>query len=290
MKTSIRIEDDKTALTPSYTRKVSIVRYDSIVATTNSKIELKQHLFSFLLEGSKSVQYAETKVSIDPDQFLLLSAGNCLMSEKTAAPSGCYRSILFFFDTELLADFFIRHPRKRQSTNGKPADNPFLVFKKDGFLVNFINSLGLVLASGQSLSDELQKVKLEELLVYITERYPGVINEMQYANNEHGDLLIRQAVNANIYNSITVEELAFLCYMSLSTFKRRFAKIYGSSPNKWLLDKRMQKAAEILKRRNVKASDIYLELGYENLSSFIHSFKKTHGITPKQYQLNSLDV
>jgi AraC-like DNA-binding protein len=75
--------------------------------------------------------------------------------------------------------------------------------------------------------------------------------------------------------------------MSLSTFKRRFARIYGTSPNKWLLEKRMQKAAQMLKQSECKVSEIYFELGYENLSSFIQSFKQVHGITPKQYQLSN---
>ena len=89
---------------------VSIIRYNSDMASTNSRIKLRQNLFSFLLEGQKSVQYAGTQVMINPNQFLLLSSGNCLMSEKIAAPGGRYRSILFFFDHKLLTDFFVRHP------------------------------------------------------------------------------------------------------------------------------------------------------------------------------------
>lgn len=94
-------------------------------------------------------------------------------------------------------------------------------------------------------------------------------------------------LTAHLDHPVTVEELAFLCHTSLSTFKRRFAKIYGTSPNKWLLEKRMQKAARLLKQGEYKASDIYVDLGYENLSSFVQSFKQVYGITPKQYQLSN---
>jgi AraC-like DNA-binding protein len=73
--------------------------------------------------------------------------------------------------------------------------------------------------------------------------------------------------------------------MSLSSFKRRFARIYGNSPNRWLLEKRMERAAKMLRQEKRKASEIYYELGYENLSSFIQSFKQVYGTTPKQYQL-----
>jgi len=267
---------------------ISIFSYHSDVVTINSRVELRQNLFSFLLEGNKSVSYAEAQVKIDPNQFLLLSSGNCLMSEKIAATGGRYRSILISFDNEILADFFIRHPLSHQTKKKKNNDNPFLVFEKDSFLANFIDSLGFMLITAKPLSAEMRKVKLEELLLYISEHYPEKIQQLRNFNYEvDGDLVIRQAITANIYNAMTVEELAFLCHMSLSTFKRRFSKIYMTSPNKWLLEKRMQRAARLLKEGERKASEIYLELGYENLSSFIQSFKQIHGITPKQYQLSN---
>jgi AraC-like DNA-binding protein len=265
---------------------VSIIEYNSDKATINSRLKLRQNLFSFLLEGQKSVQYAEAKVTISPSQFLLLSSGNCLMTEKIAAAGGRYRSILFLFDNKVLADFFIRHPRPLLASIPKNKEVPFLVFDKDAFLINFIESLGFMLAYGQPLSDEMQKVKLEELLLYLSEHYPETIQLLRNASYQaDADLIVRQAITANVYNAVTVEELAFLCHMSLSTFKRRFYRIYDTSPNKWLLEKRMQKAAQMLKQGECRASDIYVQLGYENLSSFIQSFKQIHGITPKQYQL-----
>ena len=109
-------------------------------------------------------------------------------------------------------------------------------------------------------------------------------NISREANDE---IRIRQAVLTHMDSHITVEELAFLCNMSLSTFKRRFDSLYGTSPSKWLLQQRMKKAAELLKGGDLKPSEIYYGLGYENLSSFIQSFKQIHGVTPKQYQLSN---
>ncbi|MEZ2445855.1 helix-turn-helix domain-containing protein [Chitinophaga sp. RCC_12] len=285
MKQSILPANHPTADSQNTMEQVAVMLYNPDVANINGKIELRQNLFSFLLEGQKSVQYAGSQVTINPDQFLLLSSGNCLMSEKIAAPGGRYRSILLFADNKVLADFFLRHP---QAPAQKKQEAPFLVFEKDAFLINFIESLGFILASGVPPSAELRKVKLEELLLYLSEHYPEKMQGLRNFNDEtDDDLLIRQAVTANMYNTVTVEELAFLCHMSLSTFKRRFARIYGTSPNKWLLEKRMQKAAQLLKQGECKVSEIYFELGYENLSSFIQSFKQVHGITPKQFQLSN---
>lgn len=266
---------------------VSILLYESDKGSMNSTIQLRKNLFSFLLEGQKSIQYAGSRAQINPDQFYLLSSGNCLMSEKIVAKNGRYRSLLLFFDQSLLADFFVRHQKPAIISIKKDKDEPFLVFDKDAFLLNFIASLGFMMTSGLPLSAELQKVKLEELLLYLNDRYPEKILRLRTSTYQaDGDLWIRETVTNNMTNTITVGELAFLCHMSLSTFKRRFAKIYNSSPSKWLLEKRMQKAASLLKKGELKASEIYLELGYENLSSFIQSFKQVHGLTPKQYQMS----
>jgi AraC-like DNA-binding protein len=267
---------------------ISIFSYQAEGQRMKNQITLRQNLFSFLLEGEKTVYYAGTMVNIQPGQFLLLAAGNCLMSEKITSSGGNYRSILISFDNSVLADFFIREPNLLRTTAGGRSEDPILRFEQDGFLKNFISSLEYMLAGNQIISPNMQQLKLHELLLYLGENYPGTLQKLR--GMSHGaadDILIRQAVTANIDHPVTVEELAFLCNASLSTFKRRFAKIYDTSPSKWLLEKRMQKAAELLKQGNRKPSEIYYDLGYENLSSFIQSFKQVHGITPKQYQLSN---
>ncbi|WP_374755933.1 helix-turn-helix domain-containing protein [Emticicia agri] len=91
-------------------------------------------------------------------------------------------------------------------------------------------------------------------------------------------------------NNLTLEELAFLCNTSLSTFKRRFMKLYGMPPNKWILQRRMEKAAHLLKNYHIRTSEVFYQVGYENHSSFSQSFKHTFGKTPKEYQTQLLNA
>jgi len=265
---------------------VSILRYRTNKPAARAKIMLQQNLLTFLLAGEKTVHFAGTQVTVKPHQFVMLAAGNCLMSEKAVAKKGEYHSILIFFDSNLLANFFTRHAAFSRQQNIQSATHPFLLFEKDDYLVNFTHSLDCMLNGNSTIHPELQKIKLEELFLYLSVQYPGQIQQIRKMSSEaNDDLLIRQAITSHINSNITVEELAFLCNMSLSSFKRKFARMYGNSPNKWLLEKRMEKAASMLRHDNRKASEIYYELGYENLSSFIQSFKQIYGKTPKQYQL-----
>ncbi|WP_343672014.1 AraC family transcriptional regulator [Chitinophaga sp.] len=267
---------------------VSILRYRTKTPAPRAKIMLEQNMFTFLLDGEKTVHFAGTQVTVQPHQFVLLAAGNCLMSEKIAAENADYHSILILFSNDVLTDFFDKHTTWLGTTTKQSDHRPFLRFDKDAFLSGFVHSLDCMLTADKSLHPELQKIKLEELFLYLAIHYPGQLEQirhMNYATND--DLVIRQAITSHMDSNITVEELAFLCNMSLSTFKRKFARIYGNSPNKWLLEKRMERAAKMLRHDHRKASEIYYELGYENLSSFIQSFKQLYGVTPRQYQMNA---
>ncbi|QHS63575.1 helix-turn-helix domain-containing protein [Chitinophaga agri] len=268
--------------------RLSIIRYRTHTPTLKTKIMLQQNMITFLLEGEKTVHFAGTQVTVQPHQFVMLAAGNCLMSEKVATAQADYHSILILFDSQLLTDFFERHHALPGMQEKVAGDLPFLLFNKDPFLVSFTQSLDNMLTGDQPVYHHLQKVKLEELFLYLAIHYPGQIQQIRHMSSEtNDDLIVRQAVTSHIESNVSVEELAFLCNMSLSSFKRRFARIYDNSPNKWFLEKRMERAAKMLRQENRKASEIYYELGYENLSSFIQSFKQVHGITPKQYQLSN---
>lgn len=271
-----------TAPTPG---PIYLCNYQSAVASVRNRIILSHHLFNFLLAGEKHVYYAGSKAVIDPSKFILLSSGNCLMSEKTAPQNGPYKSILLFFDNQTLNDFFVKHPGILKASGTERQEASMFVFEKDDFLENFIGSLSLLLVSGQEPPKEMQLLKFEEVMLYLCSKYPSQVlalrSNLLLADE---DAEIRKAVESNIENNVTVEELAFLCNVSVSTFKRRFARIYGTSPNKWMLQKRMERAAALLQHGATKASDVYYRVGYENLSSFIQSFKQVYGVTPKKYQ------
>jgi AraC-like DNA-binding protein len=94
------------------------------------------------------------------------------------------------------------------------------------------------------------------------------------------DVDFRVKIESESLNKLTLEEMAFLCNMSLSTFKRNFLNTYGISPQKWFQNKRLQFAYEALKNNSKTPSDLYLELGYSSLSSFSTAFTNIFGVPP----------
>ncbi|TWV96856.1 helix-turn-helix domain-containing protein [Chitinophaga pinensis] len=272
--------------------EIHILAHQFTDSWVKSKVTLEQHLFSFLVEGEKSVFYAEKHAVIDNTQFVLLSAGNCIMSEKKISADGFYKSVVLTFEPAVLTRFFLKYPHLCVEKDHKgQTEEPFLVFRTDSFLQNFVQSLCLMAASDKPLPIDLRILKFEELLLYMSDRYPQQLLRLRAnVNSNEEEAVIRRSAESNLYNNVTIEELAFLCNMSLSTYKRKFQKIYGTSPTRWFLQKRMEQAVGMLLVQREKPSEIYHKLGYENHSSFTQSFKQVYGLTPSEYQQQKLTV
>ncbi|UOG73344.1 AraC family transcriptional regulator N-terminal domain-containing protein [Hymenobacter tibetensis] len=128
-----------------------MLRYRTQTPAARARVLLPQHMFTFLLTGEKTVHFAGAQVTIQPQQFVLLVADNCLMSEKVAAPATEYHSLLLLFDHQLLTDFYHRHAAWLGPPTKQAASQPFLRFEQDAFLTHFVQSLDCLLREGAPL-------------------------------------------------------------------------------------------------------------------------------------------
>jgi AraC-like DNA-binding protein len=89
-------------------------------------------------------------------------------------------------------------------------------------------------------------------------------------------------MNRNFRFNVSLERFAFMTGRSLSSFKRDFAKIFKTNPGNWLKKKRLDEAYFQINKQHQKPSDVYLEVGFEDLSHFSYSFKKEFGLAPSE--------
>jgi len=252
-------------------------------ATTKSRIIITSHLFSFVQEGEKEVYFNDQSVLCGNEVALLMASGNCLMTER-ASPEKHYRSLLFFFSEARLSALKGKYPDLFPSRVIQPGKACFVI-RQDDFVRPFVASLQHVPGNTPDLAASIWQLKFEEMMLYLAHTYPATFPDFIAAlRAEQPDSLVKRVVDNNINSHLTLDELAFLCHMSLSTFKRKFESLYSMPPIRWFHEKRMQQAAHMLRYQNLKASEIHEDLGYENLSSFIQAFKKEFGVTPKAYQ------
>lgn len=101
-----------------------------------------------------------------------------------------------------------------------------------------------------------------------------------FAVPERADLVSFMQHNYRI--NVKLEELAQLSGRSLSTFNREFRKLFNDSPHQWILRKRLQEARDLLITTSLTPSQIYLDLGFEDLAHFSRAFKRLFGKTPTE--------
>lgn len=260
-------------------QSVQIFDYCSSKEISKQQIILNQHTFSFLIEGNKEVFFDNLTLSIDNSKFLIMKSGHCLMTEKLSDIRN-YRSVLLFFSNENILKFI----QKNESKTIKLSENKSVyAFKYDAFIKRFVHSLLDISTLSKNIQKKILEVKFEEIMLYLTAIYGTEFLYSLLENSNATSQKFTQTVETNWMNKLTLKELAFLCNMSVSTFKREFEKHYAESPIKWFQNKRLEYAHQLLYQEQKSASEIYFEVGYESLSSFIQAYKAKYGITPKQH-------
>lgn len=259
---------------------IQIFDYCSSQEIARQQIVLNQYVFSFLLEGVKEVVFDDAIQVIDASSFLLMKAGYCLMTEKLSKHS-TYRSVLFFFSKEDIQKFAQKielNPPQVQEYQSIHS------FAYDDFILRYVASLLDIDKLSTEAQHRLLAVKFDEIMWYLIEVY-GM--DLLYSLLHHNDSTQKftRTIESNKHHKLTLKELAFLCNMSVSTFKRTFEKHYAESPMQWFQNKRLDYARYLLHFEKKTASEIYLEIGYESLSSFIQAYKIKFGVTPKQDQI-----
>lgn len=243
-----------------------------------SKISLSMNMFSFLQEGTKQVHFSDGAVMVNKEQSLLIKKGNLLWTE-LLDKSNIYYCKLLFFSEEQLKGFLDKY------TDGSMAEEeeaPYFVLENDEYISAFLDSLSTILKNTSAGKPRLLNVKFEEIMLYLLEKYGNKFEQYLRSLVAKESSSFKKMVESNVYSNLKLEEIAFLCNMSLSSFKRSFTKEYGESPGKWLQEKRLQRAKDLLQCGELKASDIYYDLGYGNLSNFSAAFKKRFGVSPTE--------
>ena len=83
---------------------------------------------------------------------------------------------------------------------------------------------------------------------------------------------------------IDLETVSHVSLLSMSHFKRLFKEYYGINPHEYIVNKRLEKAKELLSYSDLEVRNICTEVGFENPSSFIRLFKSRYDRTPSSFR------
>ncbi|MCG8612074.1 MAG: AraC family transcriptional regulator [Pseudomonadales bacterium] len=215
-------------------------------------------------------------IELSASNGIFLPQGACLNSDfvKSTDRLSAY---LVFFDGEVVSDFI----RGINSFPGPRSDGPdhCLVTDPDTLISNFFKTIQPTLTEPGYLSSKL--LELLHLIAWreVDKKLPGMLLKMsqQLPKRNLEQLLAQPDV---LHLSVT--DLAHLSGRSLSSFNRDFKQTFQTTPHKWLTDRRLFRAKELIDANGFTVTAAAAELGYENVSNFIKAFKVRFGHTPKQ--------
>jgi AraC-like DNA-binding protein len=243
----------------------------------NGEPFVPHHTLLLLLSGSMNIAGLTKTITLNAGTLCFIEKNSLIKFQKSPANGQDFRSISIMMEQKFLQSFALEYNYRDISPTTQSA---FHVLPPNALLENFLNSL---LNFEQIFEKEhaagLLQIKLKEAVLTLLMAYPDLKNIL-FDFKVPGKPNLAEFMLKNYHFNVNIGRFAELTGRSLATFKRDFERTFGTSPSKWLIQKRLEEAHYLIKKKRKKASEIYHDLGFEDLSHFSFAFKKRYGVAP----------
>ena len=237
-----------------------------------------EHVFSYQIAGTLITNDGNKEYVFNEGDFRFSRRNHLVKFVKLPPEDGEFKSISVYLDQDTLRNVSLEYGYKAQ--HGQNGD-AILDLKPDPLYKSYMDSLIPYQQLTQPGNEQLLSLKLREAILLLLKVNPE-LNEVLFDFSEPGKIDLEAFMNKNFHFNVELKRFAYLTGRSLATFKRDFEKIFHISPSRWLQHRRLQEAHYLIKERGKAPSDVYLELGFEDLSHFSFAFKKTYGVAPSK--------
>src|SRR5438034_4637704 len=97
-------------------------------------------------------------------------------------------------------------------------------------------------------------------------------------------LRARDLADARYFEPLGVNDMARAAGLSKAHFSREFRRAFGESPHAYLLTRRLERAAALLRTTDRSVTDVCFSIGLKSVGSFTTSFTRTFGVPPQAYR------
>jgi len=238
-----------------------------------------EHALGIMLSG-ESQYFTNEGTFVMKEGTIGLMRRNQLFKKlkKPAANGEPFKLISIFFDQNSLHQYAAENNIPKQNAYQGP---PVVDLTGNVFLKGFFDSLLPYEDNPEKLTPRISVLKTREaieLLLQIDNSFRNFLFDFQDPHK----IDLEGFMNHNYKYNVSLPTFAKLTGRSLSTFKRDFTKTFNASPEKWLQQKRLEQAHYLISKKKQRPSEVYLEVGFENLSHFSFAFKKLYGLTPTE--------
>ena len=242
--------------------------------------------FLFTLRGTSRMIGPATQMTFGANEGVVAKCGTYLNKwlKTKPDPEPC-EAIAVHFSAKILTrafdgkipDFFKQESQSRRICVAK--------VQVDAMLKNYVESLLFYFNNPSLVNDELLFLKVKELILMLgkTDSADVLIN-LFHGIFDPEKFSFKEIIRNNLYENLSLDDWAKLTNLSVSTFKRKFADAFGESPARYVRNKKLEKASELLLHSSKRVSDIAYECGFEDVAYFSKSFSNKYQLTPSDFR------
>lgn len=240
-----------------------------------------EHTLGYHISGTLET-YVDGKTQIFKEGDLRFIRKNRLARFIKQPPAGAaFQSIAIILDQETLRSISTEY---NLHMNRPYTGESSILLKQGDLFRNYIDSLTPYLQGPNSTNKALTNLKVREAVMILLDTHPE-LQDTLFDFSEPGKIDLEAYMTENYKFNVDLNRYAYLTGRSLATFKRDFERIFHSSPNKWLQQQRLKDAYFLIREKGVKVTDVYMDVGFKDLSHFSFAFKKAYGITPSKLKI-----
>ncbi|MEJ7560030.1 MAG: AraC family transcriptional regulator [Pedobacter sp.] len=257
-----------------------VIFYSYLSAERKEKVCFwNHHTLILQVSGQLTLETSAQQISMNGGEMLLIGKNQLGTLTKTPLPGANYETIVISLQEDLLRKIVLE---EKLEANEKYHGSPNVLVPSNEFLKGYFQSIvPYARRSGADMTDEMGILKVKEGVKLLLLALPGLRNLLFDFSDPHKIDLEKFMLSSFQFN-VPVIQFAQLTGRSLAGFKRDFQKTFGLPPRQWLQHKRLIEAKHLIETRKLKPSAIYLDLGFESLSHFSHSFKRKFGKAPTE--------
>jgi AraC family transcriptional regulator, exoenzyme S synthesis regulatory protein ExsA len=262
---------------------ISVIEFCIYTQGIKGACFLKDHLLLIVKSGVYTVRFSDQEYTVRSNEMLFLHKSIGIEFEKSGEPDSDYiLDYMMFFLNEKILDEFLKFAGLKPIY---PVNDvvPVTVFPINNRIGSYIESLKPYFEKPDEVKEGLVRVKLMELLFHMADSNERFLHQlMQPISKDKGS--IAKVMEENFMNPVSLNDLAYLSGRSLATFKRDFQAIYNTSPIKWIRNRRLDKAKELLAETVLSVTDVCFSTGFENIAHFSKVFKERFGLPQSEFR------
>lgn len=243
----------------------------------------REHTLIYIHSGELEISEHGRKTVLHQGDCAFLRRDNLLWLQKHVQEGKPYRSIVLKFSRDFLHEYYQTLDRRNIPTDARrdrsslrimPADRPDIRSLFESVIPYF--------DAGVSPSAEVLKLKMTEGVYAILNTDPALYASL-FDFIDPWKIDIMDFMEKNYMNELSLAEMAHYTGRSLSSFKRDFRQYSDLTPGKWLVQRRLKAAYELIRKGGKTVSEICYHVGFKNLSHFSRVYKEAFGVAPTQH-------